>query len=129
MTNLQDHPDFTLVGAIIGGSISAVEAGCGLPPATQAIFGLAEKLGELSRGDTVRFEPEEAGQLHEIIESAVGLILAGKIPTTAFDKVARRFMDLAFEIDDPMSWAVQLSVIRDSSDAWTANPAGTHSQA
>lgn len=128
MIDLHDHPDLALINAVIGGNVSAADAGRRMSPASQAVLALAEKLGDLSRGDAVRFEPKEAGQLHAIIDDAAGLVLAGEIPTTAFDRIARRLMDLAFEIDHPANWAFQMSAIRDSAEAWTVIPAGTHSE-
>ncbi|MGE3708162.1 MAG: hypothetical protein AB7G35_00690 [Hyphomicrobiaceae bacterium] len=127
MIDLHDQPDLALINAVVDGNVSAADAGRGMSLASRAVLALAEKLGDLSRGDAVRFEPKEAGQLHAIIDDAAGVILAGKMPTTAFDRIARRFMGLAFEIDDPANWAFQLSAIRDGAEAWAVIPAGAHS--
>lgn len=127
MIDLHDHPDLALINAVIGGNVSAADAGRGMSPASQAVLALAKKLGDLSRGAAVRFEPKEADQLHAIIDDAAGLVLAGKMPKTVFDRIARRFMDLAIEIDDPANWAFQLSAIRDGAEACAVIPAGARS--
>lgn len=100
----QDHPELvTILDAVIDGRLSAKDAGCGTPLALQVAFEIAENLGRLSRGRPAEFTPQQAGLLHGLIDSAVDLVFSGKAPANTMEEIALRLMDLAFDLDDPVS--------------------------
>lgn len=114
MNDFSNVPNLlALVNAAIDGKVSAADAGRGLPPVIETLFAISEKLGQLSRGKAIHFEPRQAGLLYEILDSATSIVLSGVTPTTAADQVAVRLMELAFKLDDPQTWAFRLSAIRD----------------
>lgn len=124
MTNRQNYLNHVaLVDAVIDGRLSAKDAGAGMPPVVQMVFEIAGKLGRLSRGHSVQLQPNEAGLLFEIIDSAADLVFSGRTPTEPHDRIARRLSDLAFDMDEPMSWAFNLNAIRDGKQSCTAYPA------
>ena len=114
MPDYQNHTNHVvLVDAVIDGRVSAKDAGLGTPSVVQMVFEVAEKLGQLSRGKVIYFEPRQAALLHEILESASTTVLSRATPMNAADKIAIRLMKLAFDLDDPETWAFRLSAIRD----------------
>ena len=126
MPKSRQHRDLiTIVDAVIGGRLAAKDAGSGTPPIAKAMFEIAENLGRLNRGLTAEFTPPQASLLHEIINSAVDVMFSGKEPANATEEIALRLMDLAFEVDDPMSWIVNLNAVSSGSRTWVACPGGT----
>lgn len=124
MPKSRQHSDLvTIVDAVIDGRLAATDAGSGTPPVVQAMFGIAENLGRLDRGLAAEFTPEQAGLLHEIIDAAVDVMFSGKEPAGTAEKIAFRLMDLAFEVADPMTWVVNLTVVSSGSQNWVAYPA------
>jgi hypothetical protein len=109
-----DYYNFiSLINALIDGRISPEDTTSGTPQPLRILLAVAAKLGKLDRGHSIEFRPKEAGMLLDIIDHAVNLTLSGKAPATISDGIAVRLSDLAFDLDDPMRWAVSLSAIRD----------------
>ena len=102
-----------LIEAVIEGSTCAADAGRGMTGYIQDILEIAESLGQLDRDHPCGFTPAQAGILHDLIDTAANGYLTGKSATTPKEKIAERLTDLAFEISDPMAWAIILSSIRD----------------
>lgn len=107
--NKRNYIDIT--DAVIDGRLSASDAGSGTPSSVRTMFEVAERLGRLSRGNSVEFTPRQAGLLYEIIENGVDLTFSGKAPTRTHELIALRLMDTAFEVDDPMGWAFTLMFV------------------
>lgn len=126
MPKSRQHRDLvTVVDAVVDGRLAARDAGSGTPPVAQAMFEIAENLGRLNRGLTAEFTPQQAGLLHEFIDNAVDVVFCGTEPANAAEEIALRFMDLAFEVADPMSWVVNLLTVSEGSRNWVAYPGGT----
>ncbi len=124
MPDFHDHPNLVaLVDAVIKGRVSAVDAGFGTQPVIQEVFAIAENLGNLSRGRPVKFTPAQARLLDELIDFAVDIVFSGKRPSDSHEIVATRLMDLAFDLDEPMSWAVNLSAAGDGTNSRIVQPA------
>ena len=85
--------------------------------------GRVEHCEALNRGLTAEFTPLQAGLLHKIIDSAVDVMFSWKPPATATEEIALRLMDLAFDVDDPMSWIINLRTVSEGDRCWTAHPA------
>ena len=110
---LNDKRLLPLIEAVIDGGVTATEAGRGLPLDAQDVLEIAESLGQLKRDRPAGFTPIQAGILYDLIESTVDAFLSGKRARTPKEQVAKRLTDLAFEVGDPMAWAVILGSIRD----------------
>jgi hypothetical protein len=111
-----------IVNAVVDGRITAKDAGSGTPPVVQVMFEIAENLGRLNRGLSAEFTPPQAGLLYEIIDAAVDLMFSGREPASTTEEIALRLMDLAFELDDPMSWIINLNAVSAGDRCWTAHP-------
>ena len=106
--------DFKLADfeAIISGKLPAARAGRGKSSEVKIVFTLAEKLGQLRRGETVQFTRNQASELYTIIENAAPIIMMYERAETPFAKAVCRILNLSLTTTDSFSWASKLNPIR-----------------
>lgn len=121
MSSTNGDLDLTHLEAIISGQMPAAHASSGQSFAVKTTFALAEKLGELHRGETVHFTRNEASELYTLIDDGVSMILECKRDRSTFSEAILRITKLAFAANDPGRLAFRLRSIMDGADGWMSN--------
>lgn len=114
----------SLVDMVVGGRVSAADAGRGMSDDALQILCIAQSLGDMSRDLPGCFTSRQAGIFHRMIDGTVDAYFLGRAPATPRELVAARLTDLAFNIGDPGAWAAKLAFIRDAEDRESRSAAG-----
>lgn len=97
-----------LVIDLLDGNTTPARAACGLPDPFLNLFGVAEKLGRLDRGETIEFSPVQCALLGDILDWSCEQERLGKTPSRSEEVLAAMIKRVAFESVGPSEWARNL---------------------
>lgn len=108
-----------LVIALLDGEATPAHAACGLPPAFLELFVLAEKFGELDRGEAIELSAGECQLLDHMLDAACELEMVGETPRQSSEMIAAMFKRVAFDNVPLEEWAWNLPLGIISRRGWS----------
>ncbi|NMG40852.1 hypothetical protein GRZ55_16520 [Chelativorans sp. ZYF759] len=107
-----------LVIELLDGKTTPTRAACGLPAPFLNLFGLAEKLGRLDRGETIELSPVECALLDDILDWACEQERLGKAPSRVEEVIAAIIKRVAADNVPLEKWAWNLNVGMYTGKGW-----------
>jgi len=104
---------------LLDGNTTPARAACGLPAPFLDLFGLAEKLGRLDRGETIELGSGECGLLDEILDWAYEQERLGKRPRRSEEVIAAIIKRVAIDNVPLEEWVFKLSLGMLSEKGWS----------
>lgn len=108
-----------LVIDLLDGNTTPARAARGLPAPFLNLFGLAEKLGRLDRGETIELGSGECALLDDILDWACEQELLGYAPRRSEEVIAAMIKRVAAENVPLEKWAWNLKVGMYTGKGWT----------
>ena len=108
-----------LVIDLLDGNTTPARAACGLPAPFLNMFGLAEKLGRLDRGEIIELDSGECGLLDEILDWAYEQERLGKRPRRSEEVIAAIIKRVAIDNVPLEEWVFKLSLGMFSEKGWS----------
>lgn len=105
--DLIDHIDFArrLTDIVMENGFFSLSACDVIAPDLRELLTLAEKVGDVSHGDTTTLDADECDRLYRILDDAVGRVLEGRRACSQYEAIADRIMEVAFDLRSPEEWS------------------------